>query len=144
MENALNKENNYFSSLSAKDKGILLAIICTLAKIDGHIHPTEKTFLHDFAHELNIEFSPRYFSLSAEDCLKYAAEIKDRHFAMEIIKYMLILAYTDNEFSDSEGNFIGLISEALNIEAKKVAEISSWIIDRIIWLEQEAVIFEQD
>ncbi len=141
MESSLN--NDYLTSLSSEEKNIFLAIICTLAKIDGHIHQTEKTFLQDFAKELKIGFSPRYFSLTTKDCIKHATQIKDRRLAMEIIKYMLILAYTDNEFSDSEGNFIGAIAEALNLEAQKVAEISSWIIDRIIWLEQEAVIFEQ-
>lgn len=139
-----NTENSYLSTLSIKEKGILLAIICTLAKIDGQIHSTEKLFLKDFAKELDIEFSPRYFSLSPQDCIRYAKEVKNRRLALEIIKHMLILAYTDSDFTDSEGNFIGTISEALNIEAKKVAEISSWIIDRIIWLEQETVIFEQD
>ena len=139
-----NAENEYFNSLSVKEKSILLAIICTLAKIDGQLHPDEKTFLHDLAHDLKIEFSPRYFSLSVQECLKYATEITNRRLALEIIKHMLILAYTDSEFSDSEGEFIGQISEALNIEAKKVSEISSWIIDRIIWLEQEVVIFEEN
>ena len=53
------------------------------------------------------------------------------------------IAYTDNNFSDSEGHFICSIGDALQIEAQKIGEISSWIIDHIIWLEQEALIFEE-
>ena len=140
MENI--SENNYLNSISAEEKRTFIAIICTLAKIDGELQQNEKKFLRDFANDLNIEFSPRYFSVTQEDCIKHASQIKNRRLAMEIIKYMLILAYTDKTFSDLEGNFIGNIAEALNLEAQKVAEISSWVIDRIIWLEQEAVIFE--
>ena len=143
MEKTL-ENKSYLDSLTGKEKSTLLAVLCTLAKIDNHLHSTEKLFLSDFAKELGLEFSPRYFSLSDKDCIKYVSQIKNRRLAMEIIKYMLILAYTDNDFSDLEGIFIGQIAEALNLEAKKVAEISSWIIDRIIWLEQEALIFEEN
>ena len=52
MESSLN--NDYLTSLSSEEKNIFLAIICTLAKIDGHIHQAEKTFLQDFAKELKI------------------------------------------------------------------------------------------
>lgn len=138
------ENKNYLDNLTVKEKSILLAVLCTLAKIDNHLHSTEKSFLNDLAKELGLDFSPRYFSLSDKECIKYVSQIKNRRLAMEIIKYMLILAYTDEDFSDLEGTFIGQIAEALDLEASKVAEISSWIIDRIIWLEQEALIFEEN
>ena len=135
--------NSCLLNASNKEKGIFMMVLCTLAKTDNSLHPKEKSFLNSLADALHIELTPRYFNTPKSICLKYIGQITNRRLALELIKYMLILTYTDDNFTDSEGAFIGETANALQIEASKVGEISSWIIDRIIWLEQESVIFEE-
>ena len=69
--------------------------------------------------------------------------IDNRRAAMELIKEMCILAHADDELSDSETLLIGRIGQAMGIELEKIEQISNWIIDRIIWLEQAKIIFEE-
>ena len=57
---------------------------------------------------------------------------------------MCMLAHVDNILSDEETLFIGKIGLALGVEIEKIEQISNWIIDRIIWLEQAKIIFEDD
>ena len=38
---------------------------------------------------------------------------------------------------------IGKIGLAMGVELSKIEQISNWIIDHIIWLEQAKVIFEE-
>ena len=129
---------------SMEEKEIFLTILCTMANMDSKAIDEEKIFIEDLASELNIEITPRFYSLPPSLCAKYAQKIKSRRLALELIKYMFILSYADKNFSDSEGTLVRSVSEALNIEADKVGSISSWVIDHIIWLEQEAVIFEEN
>jgi len=128
---------------SAEEKEIFLTILCTMANMDSKAVEEEKLFIEDLALDLGVEITPRFYSMSPTLCAKYVQKIKTRRLALELIKYMLILSYTDKNFSDSEGSLVGTVSEALNIEAEKVGAISSWVIDHIIWLEQESVIFEE-
>ena len=130
-------------SLSKSEKTAFITILCMLAAIDGRIRPEEVEYLEELADEMQIELNQSFFEYPPELAVCKAALIKDRSLALELIKNMFALAYTDNTFSDSEGQLICTISEALNIDANKVSEISSWIIDRIIWLEQAALIFEE-
>ena len=61
-----------------------------------------------------------------------------------MIREMCILSHVDNYLSDSETLFIGQVGLALGIELEKIEQISNWIIDRIIWLEQAKLIFEEE
>lgn len=126
-----------------RKKSIFLSTLCTLANADGKIKDSEVRFIESLAAEMQTEVLPQFFKYSAELCIRNAAKIRSRRLALELIKDMLSLAYTDDEFSDSEGQFICSIGDALNIEPQKIGQISSWVIDRIIWLEQEALIFEE-
>ena len=126
---------SYFLNAGEEEKSIFLSTLCTLANADGKIKDSEVRFIESLAAEMQTEVLPQFFKYSAELCI--------RRLALELIKDMLSLAYTDDEFSDSEGQFICSIGDALNIEPQKIGQISSWVIDRIIWLEQEALIFEE-
>lgn len=142
MPVARSPEDICLQSASPKEKSFFLAVLCALARIDGDFKAGELRYIKELARRMKAEMSPQVFACSPEDCCRLAAEIKNRRLALELIKNMFILAYTDNEFTDSEGRFICDIGNALHIEPQKISQISSWIIDQIIWLEQKALIFE--
>lgn len=143
MKELYTHSHDYLKEATDEEKNIFITVLCTLASADGKIKPEEMEYIDGLARKSDIEIRPVFFSCPAETCIEKAAQIQNRHLALALLKHMFVLAYTDNEFSDSEGNFICRISQAMNIEAEKVQEISSWVIDRIIWLEQAAQIFEE-
>ena len=61
---------------------------------------------------------------------------------MELIKEMCLLGHSDSDLTEEETLFIGHVGIALGIELDKIEQISNWVIDKIIWLEQGKVIFE--
>ncbi|MCM1323572.1 MAG: TerB family tellurite resistance protein [Acetobacter sp.] len=143
MTNIMVANKNHFASLKKDEKISFITILCMLAAIDENIRQEEIDYIKELADSMEIELQENFFTYPKELGVCKAARIKNRHTALELIKNMFALAYTDNTFTDSEGHFICAISEALKIEPQKVSEISSWIIDRIIWLEQASLIFEE-
>lgn len=143
MKEPIILSQNCLKEASKEEKTSFILILCTLAAIDGKVKPEEIAYIEELASEMKVEIKPSFFNCSIEKTLTKAAQIKNRRFALELLKYMFALAYTDNVFVDSEGQYICKISEALNIEPQKVNSISSWVIDRIIWLEQAVLIFEE-
>ena len=69
--------------------------------------------------------------------------IKDRPKALELVKEMCMLANSDSDLSENEIRLIGKVGTAMGVELEKIQEISQWVIDRIIWLEQGKIIFEK-
>lgn len=143
MKGPYKLSHDYLKEAEIEEKNIFITVLCSLASADGKIKPEEMQYIDDLAQSAGIEIKPVFFSCPTEKSIQLAAQIQNRHLALVLLKHMFILAYTDNEFSDSEGNFICKISQALTIEPEKVQEISSWVIDRIIWLEQAEQIFEE-
>ncbi len=136
------KKNSIFNSATPEEKEVFLSTLCTLAQIDSKIKPEEMSFIETIANEMKVPLKSHFFRYSQEVCIKKAEQINNRRLGLELIKDLLAIAYTDDNFSDSEGHFICKIGDALKIEAQKIGEISSWLIDHIIWLEQEQLIFE--
>lgn len=62
---------------------------------------------------------------------------------MELIKEMCVLAHADDELSDEETALIGKVGMAMGIDLDKIEQISNWVIDRLIWLEEAKIIFEE-
>lgn len=143
MSKLMVTDQSLFKSLKKEEKAAFITILCMLSAIDGTIRDEEVEYIEELAAQINTDVKQSYFTYPAELGVCKAALIKNRRLALELLKNMFALAYTDNIFTDSEGHFICEISDALNIEPQKVSEISSWIIDRIIWLEQAALIFEE-
>lgn len=56
---------------------------------------------------------------------------------------MCLLANTDSDLSDNETLLIGRVGQAMGVELEKIQQISQWVIDRIIWLEEGKIIFEK-
>lgn len=80
---------------------------------------------------------------SDEDIVESVKIIDNRKAALELIKEMCILAHADNELSESETLLIGRVGQAMGIELEKIQQISQWVIDRIIWMEEAKIIFEE-
>lgn len=136
------KTNSIFNSATPEEKEVFLSTLCTLAQIDSKIKPEEMSFIESIASEMKVPLKSHFFRYSQEICIQKISQIHNRRLGLELIKDLLAIAYTDDNFSDSEGHFICKIGDALKIEAQKIGEISSWLIDHIIWLEQERLIFE--
>lgn len=135
--------NNYLKKAGAEEKNFFITALCKLASSDGKINPEELQYIEELANKAGIEIKPCFFNCPENACFEEARQFTNRKLALALLKHMFILAYTDNVFSDSEGYFICQISSALKIEPEKVQEISSWVIDHIIWLEQAEKIFEE-
>ena len=69
--------------------------------------------------------------------------INNRRAALELIKEMCVLAHADDELSDSETLLIGRVGRAMGVELEKIEQISKWVIDRLVWLEEGKIIFEE-
>ena len=60
-----------------------------------------------------------------------------------MIKEACLLANSDGDLSEKEIVFIGKIGQTMGVELEKIEQISQWVVDRIIWLEEGKIIFEQ-
>ena len=141
-------ENIIPSSLnnaSTKEKKAFFQVLFCLSGIDGQTDEDEFNYIIDAAQRHGINNLDDLTNFSDEkEVLKNVQVIKNRDLALELIKEMCTLSHLDNILSDKETLFIGQIGLALGIEMDKIEQISNWVIDRIIWLEQAKIIFERD
>lgn len=80
---------------------------------------------------------------SDDEIVAGVKKIKNRKLALELIKEMCLLANADSDLSDNETLLIGRVGQAMGVELEKIQQISQWVIDRIIWLEEGKIIFEK-
>ena len=140
---ALNKE--IMDMLTEEQKIVFLKTLLYISKIDGEVAQGEAKFIKKMANKYKIENLSKIFEPASEQ--KILSELKilrQRRVAMELIKEMFRLGHTDYELGDEEILFIGRVAAVTGIEIKKVEQISTWIIDYVIWKEQEKIIFEED
>jgi len=137
--------SNDFDFLSEEQKSAFIRALIYLAKADGNLDDGEMDYIialadaNGISHREVIKFEKED---SVESILKALSDIKERRVALEVIKEFFLLAYTDNELSEEEMIFIGKCGTAMGIEPEKIEQISNWVIDRIVWLEQARIIFE--
>ncbi len=134
---------SYLDSATLKEKTVFFRVLFHLADSDGITDDNELGFLIDAAKSQGIENLEELKTLSEEKILQDVKIIKNRHLALELIREMCMLSHIDNILSDEETLFIGKIGIALGVEMEKIEQISNWVIDHIIWLEQAKVIFEE-
>lgn len=142
MEN----QNNYIAQMTEDEKIIFLKVLVALARTDGNFDENEKTFIQDIAIAFGISknhITMVFEEISDEQLIKDAAKIKNRQAALQLIKEACLLANSDGDLSEHEIIFIGKVGQAMGIELEKIEQISQWVIDRIIWLEEGKIIFEQ-
>ena len=130
---------------STKEKKAFFQVLLCLSNIDGHADKEEIDFIIQTAKVHGIKNLEELVNFSnEEEVINNAKVIKNRPLALELIKEMCTLSHLDNILSDEETLFIGQIGQILGIEMDKIEQISNWVIDRIIWLEQAKIIFEKD
>lgn len=136
---------SYLSKANETEKKAFFQVLICLANIDENFDKDELTFIKEAAKTQGIQnLEELYHYDSPQKVIEQAKVIRNRHLAMELIREMCILSHVDNYLSDSETLFIGQVGLALGIELEKIEQISNWIIDRIIWLEQAKLIFEEE
>ena len=135
-----------FDNLSEEQKMLFLRALARLASVDGSFDEEELSFIKYIANQHGVsdkELSDAIESDSDETVLKDLKTVKSRRLALEIIKEMCVLAHIDDNLADEEVMFIGKCGLAMGVEPEKTEQISNWVIDRIIWLEQAKIIFEE-
>lgn len=143
-----NMENDmqYLTDMSEDEKVVFLKTLTRLAKADGHLDEDEKDFIREVAVVFGVPESRHSEIMQVkkdEEIVEAVKLIKNRKTALELIKEMCLLANTDSDLSDNEVLFIGRVGQAMGVELEKIQQISQWVIDRIIWLEEGKIIFEK-
>ncbi|MBE6452739.1 MAG: hypothetical protein E7012_04540 [Alphaproteobacteria bacterium] len=133
------------SVLTEKEKLFFIKVLTRLANVDNNIDNSEKSFIDQLfnSFQLPVSHLEEISTATDEQIINEAKNITNRQVAMELIKEMCILANLDGSLSDRETLLIGNIGVAMNLELEKIEQISRWVIDRIIWLEEGKVIFEK-
>lgn len=143
-----NMENDmsYLADTNEDERVAFLKVLVRLAKVDGNFDSGEKDFIKNLGMIFQVP-SSRYDEIknvsNDEDVIKAVKVIRSRKTALELIKEMCLLANFDSDLSDKETMLIGKVGQAMGIELEKIEQISQWIIDRIIWLEEGKIIFEK-
>ena len=132
--------------LSEEERIIFLRALVSLARADDNFDEDEKNFIRDTAvifgipqRKADLILTP----LNDDELIKDVAKIKDRQAALQLIKEACLLANSDGDLSEHEVLLIGKIGQAMGVELEKIEQISQWVIDRIVWLEEGKLIFEQ-
>lgn len=142
----MKNQTNYITALSEEEKIIFLQALTSLARSDDKFEGEEKSFVKDLAIAFGIAKDKAEIilqNLSDEELLQRASKIKNRQAALQLIKECCLLANSDGDLSEHEIVLIGKLGQAMGVELEKIEQISQWVIDRIIWLEQGKLIFEQ-
>ena len=135
---------SYLDSASMEEKRTFFEALIAVACADDNFNNDELKFITEAAvsHEIK-DITEIIDGQDIQKVLADAAKIKNRHLALELVREMCLLSHVDNMLSDNETLIIGKIGLAMGVELEKIEQISNWIIDHIIWLEQAKIIFEE-
>ena len=146
MEQDMEVLSKLTDKLTEDQKVAFMKAFSRLAGADGHLDEDELAFIRSMARVYGIS-DKRVDEIlkidSDEEVVNAVKVIDNRRAALELIKEMCVLAHADDELSDQETLLIGRVGQAMGVELEKIEQISNWIIDRIIWLEQAKIIFEE-
>ena len=135
--------NNFILNLSQEQKTVFLKTLFYMANIDGNRDEQEIKYIVDAAKAYKIEnFEDIFKETSQKEILSELKTLNNRRACLELIKELCLLGHSDSDLTDDETLFIGHACLAMGIELEKIEQISNWIIDKIIWLEQGKTIFE--
>ena len=135
----MESDMGYLASMSEDERVVFLKILAKLAKSDSEFDDEEKLFIREMALVLGVSenrFEEINSKMSDDDIVEAAKLIKDRKKAMALVKEMCLLANSDGDLSDKEVLLIGRIGQAMGLELEKIEQISQWVVDRIVWLEE--------
>ncbi len=135
---------SYLDAATLEEKRAFFEALIAVAGADGNCDNDELKFIEESAISHGIDNVQKIMEgLDTEKVLENVSQIKNRHLALELIREMCMLSHVDNVLSDNETLIIGKIGLAMGIELEKIEQISNWIIDHIIWMEQAKIIFEE-
>lgn len=137
----------YVSTLSIDEKVLFLRLIIKVISEDGKIDSYERQFIRNLAKQYQIpaEYADKINAPSDfDELMKQAQNLLDRPKALYLIKELLAVANTDNEFSEDEVDFVVKVSEKLGIESEKVVELNQLVLDRLNWLKRYRQALEMD
>lgn len=143
-----NMENDmeYLEGMDEEQKVVFLKALTRLAKVDGHLDENEKEFIRGIAAFYGVSgtrFGDVIGVKNDDEIVEAVKTLKDRKLALQLVKEMCLLANSDSDLSKNETVLIGRIGEAMGVELEKIQQISQWVIDRIVWLEEGKIIFEK-
>lgn len=106
----------FLNLLNEKEKEIFMQVAVAVIHADGKLEESEKIFLDDYAHEMNISDFDVYKKPESVEHLvgeitTNSSNTVKRIFLLELAA----LARTDGDFAQSERELIQLIAEKLNI-----------------------------
>lgn len=136
----------YLTKLNEEQRIAFMKALARLANADGKLDDDEKEFIREAAKIYGVPEGrlEEILKQGSDDEVVEAVKIIDnRRAALELVKEMCVLAHADDELSDNEILLIGRIGQAMGIEPKKIEQISQWVIDRLIWVEEGKIIFEK-
>lgn len=131
------------ASATSAEKKAFFAALFALAEADGTSSPEELDYIRASAAAHSIGNPEMLQAESMEELLDEVKVIKTHGLALELIREMCVLAHADGILSDSETLLIGKVGLAMGINLEKIEQISNWVIDHIVWLEQAKLIFEE-
>ena len=143
-----NMENDmgYLATMTEDERVVFLKALARLAMSDGEFDDEEKLLIREMALALGVPEN-RYDEIKAkatdDEIVEAVKLINDRNKAMALIKEMCLLANSDGDLSDKEVLLIGRVGQSMGLEIEKIEQISQWVVDRIIWLEEGKIIFEK-
>lgn len=146
FDTQMNLDTHCLLSLNETQKIAFLRAFSKMASVDGSFDECEKEFIQNAGIHMGISREKTKDILNHfnnEEILKEVATITNRRAALELIKELCVLAHADEKLTDKEVLFIGKVGEAMGIEPEKIEQISNWVIDRLIWLNQGKIIFEE-
>ncbi|MBR1398682.1 MAG: DUF533 domain-containing protein [Alphaproteobacteria bacterium] len=135
----------YVSLLSDEEKVLFLRLIIKIIGSDGQIDDVEKQFIRELAKQYRIpaEFGEQIHApCETEELFAQAEQMLDRRKSLYLIKELLSVANTDNDFSENEIDFVINIANRLKIEDDKVVAINQLVIERLNWLNRYQEIME--
>ena len=125
-------------------KTVFLKTLLFASKVDGEVDQGEIDYIKKMASKYKVSDIKKIFEPTTEkDLLVELTCLSERSWALELIKELFRLGHEDNDLGDEEVIFIGRVGRVLNIETEKIEQISSWVIDYVIWREQGKIIFEE-
>lgn len=146
MDLKLETDMDCLAKLTENQRVAFLKAFSRLASSDGVLDEDEVKFIKNIAVTYGVP-EKRVDEIlkidSDEEIIEAVKQIDNRRAALELIKEMCILAHADDVLSDEETLLIGKVGMAMGVDLDKIEQISNWIIDRIIWLEEAKIIFEE-
>lgn len=128
----------YVADLSIEDKILFLKMIIRLIGYDNKIDEHERSFVKELAHQYKIpgQYWSEINEYVDENELLNAARKLERKKALYLIKELLMVANTDNDFDEREIDFVVKVSEATQIESTKVTDINRLVLDQMALIER--------